>query len=215
MSGFRHVGDRLVHQGYIWHVAVGTFEAPDGRRFERDIVRSPGAVAAVPLIFDAEGNPSIVLVRQYRAPYDDFVIEIPAGMRDVADEPTETTARRELVEEVGLRAGTIQRLTEFYPSAGMTDSVLHLFVATDLVEVGQELHGPEEQHLEVLHLPLETALAMVERGEIHDAKTIIGVLMVARQLERGDIVRGDSRRGDPESSERGRDDSGGPPEPSA
>ncbi len=189
MTGFRHVGDRLVHQGHIWHVAVGTFVAPDGTMFERDIVRSPGAVAAVPLIFDAEGNASVVLVRQYRSPYDDFVTEIPAGMRDVPDEPTESTAARELVEEVGLRAGHLEPLIQFYPSAGMTDSVLHLFVATDLTAVAQELHGPEEEHIEVIHLPLETALEMVERNEIHDAKTVIGLLLVARKLARGDFAR--------------------------
>jgi len=186
MTGFRHLGDRQVHQGHIWHVSVGTFEAPDGTTFERDIVRSPGAVAAVPLLFDAEGNPSVVLVRQYRAPYDQFVLEVPAGMRDVLDEPIEVTAQRELIEEVGLRAGRIEPLTQFYPSAGMTDSVLHLFLATELTQVAQELHGPEEEHIEIVHLPLETALDMIERGEIHDAKTIIGLLMVARRLARTD-----------------------------
>ncbi len=186
MTGFRHVSDRQVHAGHIWNVVVGTFAAPDGSAFERDIVRSPGAVAAVPLSFDAEGNPSVVLVRQYRAPYDDYVLEIPAGMRDVQDEPTTTTAERELIEEVGLRAGHLEELTQFYPSAGMTDSVLHLFVATELTQVGQELHGPEEENLEVLHLPLETALAMIDDGEIRDAKTIIGLLMVARRLQLGD-----------------------------
>lgn len=189
-QGFRHVSDRPVHQGYIWSVAVGTFAAPDGSTFERDIVRSPGAVAAVPLLFDAEGNASVVLVRQYRSPYDEFVIEIPAGMRDVPDEPTDVTARRELIEEVGLRPGRLEPLTQFYPSAGMTDSVLHLFLATDLDVVEDERHGPEEEHMEVLHLPFEVALAMVERGEIRDAKTIIGLLLVARRLERGDLGPG-------------------------
>lgn len=186
MSGFRHLADRLVHQGHIWHVSVATFEAPDGTTFERDVVRSPGAVAAVPLIFDAEGNPSIVLVRQYRGPYDAFVLEIPAGMRDVADEPTEITAHRELIEEVGLRAGRLVELIQFYPSAGMTDSILHLFLATDLTQVAQELHGPEEEHLEVLRIPLDRAIEMIEQGEIHDAKTVIGLLMVARRLEASD-----------------------------
>lgn len=187
MTGFRHLGDSIVHRGYIWHVAVGSFEAPDGTRFERDIVRSPGAVAAVPLLFDAEGNASIVFVRQYRGAYDDFILEIPAGMRDVVDEPTATTAYRELVEEVGLSASRLEQLTEFYPSAGMTDSVLHLFVATGLTVVPQQLHGPEERHLKVVHIPLAEALQMVERGEIRDAKSIIGLLMVARRLERGDL----------------------------
>ena len=187
MTGFRHLGDRVVHQGYIWTTVVGEFEAPDGRRFERDIVRSPGAVAAVPLLFDAEGNASVVMVRQYRSPYDADVLEIPAGMRDVVDEPTEVTASRELIEEVRLRAGRIEPLTQFYPSAGMTDSVLHLFLATELTPVDVDRHGPEEDHMEIVHMPFEVALAMVERGEIHDAKTIIGLLMVARRLERGDL----------------------------
>ena len=187
MSDFRHLADRTVHQGHIWHVVVGSFEAPDGTTFERDVVRSPGAVAAVPLLFDAEGNASVVLVRQYRAAYDEFVIEVPAGMRDVADEPTAETAHRELIEEVGLRAGRLEELTQFYPSAGMTDSVVHLFLATELTQVAQELHGPEEEHLEVLHVPFETALAMIDNGEIRDGKTVIGLLLVARRLERGDV----------------------------
>ena len=104
----------------------------------------------------------------------------------MVDEPTEVTAQRELIEEVGLRAGHIEPLTQFYPSAGMTDSVLHLFVATDLTQVAQELHGPEEEHIEIVHLPLDAALAMIDRGEIHDAKTIIGLLMVARRLASSD-----------------------------
>ena len=188
MKGFRHLADRQVHKGHIWSVAVATFEAPDGTIFERDIVRSPGAVGAVPLSFDAEGNPSVVLVEQYRPPYERRILEIPAGMRDVADEPTIVTAQRELIEEVGLRAGHFEPLTEFYPSAGMTDAVLHLFLATDLEPVEQDLHGPEEQYMEVLHVPFEEALAMAERGEIVDAKTLIGLLLVARRMERGDLI---------------------------
>jgi len=181
-NGFRHVDDRLVHQGHVWHVAVARFESPDGEEFQRDIVRSPGAVAAVPLMFDAEGTPSIVLVRQYRPPFDELVLEIPAGMRDVADEPTVVTAARELVEEVGLEAGQMRHLIDFYPSAGMTDSVLYLYLATDLRPVERQTQGPEEAHSQVVHLPLRTAVEMVIRGEIRDAKTIVGVLLVEREL---------------------------------
>ncbi|MEK7425896.1 MAG: NUDIX hydrolase [Actinomycetota bacterium] len=186
MSGFRHLDDRVVHQGHVWHVAVARFESPDAEVFERDIVRSPGAVAALPLLFDAEGNPSVVFVSQYRPPFDDQVLEIPAGMRDVADEPTAVTAARELVEEVGLRAGRLEPLVDFYPSAGMTDSVLSLYLATDLVAVERDTHGPEEAHSQVVHLPLDTAIEMVLAGEIRDAKTIIGLLLVERQLARAD-----------------------------
>jgi 8-oxo-dGTP pyrophosphatase MutT (NUDIX family) len=185
VTSFRHLGDRLVHQGHIWHVAVGSYVSPDGETFQRDIVRSPGAVAAVPLRFDDAGVARVVMVRQYRPPFDDYVLEVPAGMRDVAGEPTEVTAARELVEEVGLVAGTLEHLVDMYPSAGMTDSVLTLYLATDLTEVPRETHGPEEAHMEVLDLTLDEAVAMVLRGEIHDAKTVIGVLLVDRRLRQG------------------------------
>ena len=181
-EGFRHLGDRLVHRGHIWNVVVADYEAPDGAQFQRDIVRSPGAVAALPLWFADDGTPMVTLVRQYRPPFDDMVIEIPAGMRDVPDEATEATAARELIEEAGLRAGRLEPLVQFYPSAGMTDSVLHLFVATDLERVERDTHGPEEQHMDVLEVPLAEAVDMVLRGDVHDAKTVIGVLMVERRL---------------------------------
>lgn len=187
-NGFRHLDDRLVHQGHVWHVAVGRFESPDGEVFHRDVVRSPGAVAAVPLLFDAEGTPSVVLVRQYRAPFDQLVLEVPAGMRDVPDEPTEVTAARELVEEVGLEAGQLRHLIDFYPSAGMTNSILYLYLATDLRPVERATHGPEEAHSEVVHLPLQEAVDMVLRGEIADAKTVIGLLLVDRELRRSGSV---------------------------
>jgi ADP-ribose pyrophosphatase len=184
--GFRHLGDRLVHQGYIWHVVVATFEAPDGELFERDVVRSPGAVGVVPLLFE-DGTPTVVLVRQYRGPLDRYVLEIPAGMRDITDEPLETTAERELIEEAGFLAGRLDYLTEYFTSAGMTDSVLHIYLATDLVPMQRDLHGPEESHMEVLRLPLAEAVDMVVRGEIHDAKTVIGLLLVDRRLREGNL----------------------------
>lgn len=186
-GGFRHLGDRLVHQGYIWHVVVADFESPTGERFQRDVVRSPGAVAAVPLRPGPDGVPNVVMVRQYRGPFDEVVLEVPAGMRDVADEPTAVTAERELVEETGLSAGRLEHLVDFYPSAGLTDSVLYLYLATELTEVGRDVHGPEEQHMEVVEVPLPEAVDMVLRGEVHDAKTIIGLLMAERKWREGGL----------------------------
>lgn len=189
-AGFRRVGERAVHQGHIWHVVVADFEDPAGHIFHRDIVRSPGAVGVVPLVFDAEGNPSVVLVRQYRPPFERAVIEIPAGMRDVPGEPAATTAERELVEEVGLAAGRVEHLVDVYPSPGLTDSVTAIFLATDCRATPRDVHGPEEEHSEVLHVPLEDALAMIDAGEIADAKTVTGLLVVERRLRNGDLVAG-------------------------
>lgn len=185
-GGFRHLADRQVHQGHVWHVVVAAFEAPDGTTFERDIVRSPGAVAAVPLVFDAEGNPSVVLVRQYRPPYERNIVEIPAGMRDVDGEAPEETARRELIEEAGLTAGTLELLIELLPSPGLTDSVTTIYLASGCTPTERSLHGPEEEYSQLLHIPLDDAVGMVERGEITDAKSVAGLLLTERRLRTND-----------------------------
>lgn len=180
-GSFRHVGDRPIHDGYVWNVVVGDFVDPDGRAFTRDIVRSPGAVAVVALFDDR----TTLLVRQYRAAFDAHVLEIPAGMRDVAGEDPEATARRELIEETGFDAATWRLLHRFFPSVGMTDAVLHVYLATELRPVGRSAHGPEEEHMEVVRIPIAEAIDMVEAGQILDAKATIGLLMAARVL--GDV----------------------------
>lgn len=185
-AGFRRVSEELVHQGYVWHVARATYEAPDGRPFERDIVRSPGAVGVVPLVFDTEGNASVVLVTQYRPPYEEVVIEIPAGMRDIEGEDTAEVARRELIEEAGLEASSLELIAETYPSPGMTDSVMSIYLATGCTVVPTDRQGPEEDFMELMHVPLDEALAMIDRGEIRDAKTITGLLITQRRLQAAD-----------------------------
>ncbi len=190
MTKFRHLGERDVHLGHVWKVVVADYEAPDGTTFTRDIVRSPGAVGVVPLVFDPEGSPSVVLVSQYRPPFDCDVIEIPAGLRDIADEPPMETARRELIEEAGLDAGELHHLVDIMPSAGMTDSVTMVYLATGCTVVERNLQGPEEEHMTVLHVPLADALAMVENGVITDAKTVAGLLMADRRLRSADQSAG-------------------------
>ncbi len=182
MTGFRRLSEDLIHQGFIWRLTTAEFEAPDGERFHRDIVRSPGAVGVVPMSVDAEGTPGVILIRQYRPAYESAIIEIPAGMRDIPGEPPEETARREMVEEIGYEAQALRLLTEIYPSPGMTDSVTHIFLATGLVAVERQTHGPEEHHMEVLHLPLAEAIRLVECGDIRDAKTVVGLLLAERFL---------------------------------
>lgn len=181
-AGFRHVGDRVVHEGHIWHVAVADYLAPDGHGFTRDVVRSPGAVAVVPVVAGAGGSAEVVLLRQYRPAHDTLLVEAPAGMRDVPGEPPESTARRELVEEVGLQADTLEHLASIHPSPGMTDAVVEIYLALDPVAVERVTHGPEEDHSEVLRMSLEEALSMIDTGAIVDAKTIIGLLLTERRL---------------------------------
>lgn len=187
-GSFRHLGDRLVHQGHIWHVVVASFEDPGGERFERDIVRSPGAVAAVPIVFgDDRRQPLVVLVSQYRPAYDRAILEIPAGMRDREGEPPVETAKRELIEEVGLRAEHLELLTEIYPSTGMTDSVTTIYLASSCHSVDRAPDGPEEHSADMVTMPLHEAVALVERGRIADSKSVAGILLADRRL-RGSML---------------------------
>jgi ADP-ribose pyrophosphatase len=136
----------------------------------------------VPITTGADGTPIVTLLRQYRPPYERELIEVPAGMRDVPGEPAEETGRRELVEEVGLTAGKVILLTSMIPSPGMTDSVCEIYLATGCTPVARSVHGPEEEHSEVLATPLTDAVAMVARGEITDAKSALGLLLAERHL---------------------------------
>ncbi len=183
MADFLHLGDQLAHQGHIWRVVTAQFLAPDGRKFRRDIVRSPGAVGVVPLLIEADGTPTVRLLSQYRASYDRPIIEIPAGMRDIPGEPSVETGRRELIEEAGLAARELIHLIDLYPSPGMTDSVTNIFLATGCTEAPVDLQGPEEEHMLVFDVPLQEALAMIDRGEIADAKTVTGLLLTHRRLQ--------------------------------
>jgi 8-oxo-dGTP pyrophosphatase MutT (NUDIX family) len=175
---FRLLSERPVHDGYVWRVVVGEFQGPDGARFTRDIVRSPGAVGVVPVHHDG----TVVLVRQYRATIDDWVLEIPAGMRDVPGEEPAATAQRELAEEVGLQAASLELLTVMLGNVGMSDSRTHVYLGQGLRAVERQAHGPEEQAMELVTVALAEALAAVEAGTITDAKTVVGLLLAARRL---------------------------------
>lgn len=189
MAGFEALGEHLVHQGHIWKVVVAEFRSPDGETFERDIVRSPGAVGVVPMRFDPEGNPIVVLVRQFRPALGTEMLEIPAGMRDVEGEDPRVTASRELAEECGLAAGRLEPLTTFHNAAGMTDAATTVYLALDLDQVPNQPHGPEEDHLTVHAVPLQDVLAGIAAGEITDAKTVIGLVLAERWLGRADGER--------------------------
>jgi nudix-type nucleoside diphosphatase (YffH/AdpP family) len=179
LSGFRPVSEQELFRGSLISVASGTFEAPDGSTFTRDIVHHPGAVSVVPYLGDSD---EVVLVRQYRAAVDRVLLEIPAGKRDVASEPPEETARRELIEEVGLRTGRLERLAEFYNSPGFCDEHSYVFLALDLEPAKTDLQGIEEQHMTVERVALADVVDLIRSGEIIDAKTIIGLTLARQKL---------------------------------
>ena len=181
-GGFQQLGERTIHEGAVIRLAEGSFAAPDGTGFERDIVRHPGAVAVVPL--DDRGY--VTLVRQFRAALGRLVIEIPAGKRDVEGEAPEVTAGRELVEEVGLSAGSLDLLSTFHNSVGFCDEACAVYLATGLTPAEPDHDGIEERFLEVLHLPLGDAVQLVEDGVVTDAKTVIGLLLARDRVASND-----------------------------
>lgn len=177
-SPFTFLGEEIVHQGQVVSFRNGRFSGPKGE-FVRDIVRHPGAVSAVAIEDD-----SIFLVRQYRAPIDQDSWEIPAGKKDIPGEDSIVAVARELAEEVGRRAGSIEPLINIFHSPGFCDEWQEIFLATDLHEVEREADGIEEEHMLVELVPFDEAVAMTTDGRITDAKTIVGILAAARKLGR-------------------------------
>ena len=178
---FQRVGETEIYRGHVLRLVSADFVGPQGEQFRRDVVRSPGAVAVVPILNRPEG-PSTVLVRQFRPAIEAWLLEIPAGLRDKHDEAPEATAYRELIEETGYAAQRLDLLTVMLNAAGMTDQRTHIYLARDLAEVGRAAEGVEEAYLEVHQVPLAGIRPLIESGELCDAKTIVGLLLALAQL---------------------------------
>ncbi len=178
-SEFAKGPERLIYDGHVIKVVVGTFTAPNGEVVERDVIKHPGAVSVVPLDGD-----EVILVRQYRAALGHDLLEIPAGKRDIADEPLELCAQRELAEEIGMQAASLEKVASFYNSAGFCDELSHVFVGTGLTPVPAQAHGLEEEFMTIERHRLDDVPALIAAGELRDAKTIIGCLLALRRLGR-------------------------------
>ena len=180
MPPFRKLTEREIYRGHLITVASARFAGPDGEEFDRDIVRHPGAVSCVPVVNGREA----VLVRQYRAAIEADLLEIPAGKRDVDGEAPEVTAHRELIEEIGMRAGRMVKLAEFHNSPGFTDEHSHVYLGLDLERVGEpDPQGPEERAMTIERIALDDVPELIASGRLVDAKSIIG-LMLAREYLR-------------------------------
>jgi ADP-ribose pyrophosphatase len=182
----RRVARRTVYEGRVLDLVIDTVEFEDGTRREREIVVHPGAVAILALDGD-----ELVFVRQHRAPAERILLELPAGTRDRQDdgsvEVPEVTAVRELAEETGLRAGTWRHLATFWTAPGFATETMDLYLATDL-EAAEDTETPDDERIAIERVAWQRALEMVESGEIADAKSIVGVLWLARLRERAEEV---------------------------
>ena len=164
------LSEELVYDGKLFKVIKEKVRLPDGKERPREIVKHPGAVALVPV--DDEGH--LLLVRQYRRAAGKVLLEIPAGTRE-PDEDAETCARRELQEEIGHDAGSVERLGGFYSAPGFCTEFLDCYLLTDLNE--SRADADDDENIEVVRLSAEEAIDAIRRGEICDAKSICGILM--------------------------------------
>ncbi len=178
MSKFRRLNETLIYQGFVIRVTNETFESPTGETFDRDIVHVPAAVAVVPVL----DNGDVVCVRQFRPALGHDLLEIPAGMCDVEGESLVETAQRELGEEAGYRAGTIEHLCTYHGSAGFSDARLDVFLGRDLTDVASQSHSEEEAHMTVERVSLSDVPELIASQTIIDAKTIIGLLLARDRL---------------------------------
>jgi ADP-ribose pyrophosphatase len=164
----------------IYEGRVVTFDLIDvttasGQVARREVIRHPGAVAIVAL--DEDKN--IVLVKQHRTAADQYLVELPAGTLEAGESPLEC-AIRELQEEAGYKPNRIQAIGGFFVAPSYTTEYIHLFLAQELVE--SKLPQDDDESFEIIKLPLSQAVTDATDGRIVDAKTLIGVLCVARLL---------------------------------
>ncbi len=157
------------------NLRVDTVELTGGRKATREVVEHGDVVVIVPLL---EGG-DVLLVRQYRLPADQTLLEVPAGGVDAA-ESSEEAAQRELGEECGQRAGRLERLGGFYASPGFCSEFMHVFLATELRPV-RARPDPDEE-IAVVRLPLVEALRLVRQGEIRDSKSIIALMWTREKV---------------------------------
>jgi ADP-ribose pyrophosphatase len=163
-----------VFEGKVFNVTVDTVREGEVE-YKRDVVHHPGSAVIIPVFADE----TVALVKQYRHPAVRYLIEAPAGTLDEGERP-EIGAARELEEELGVVAGKLEKLTEFFVSPGFCEEKMWVYLATDLTETQQRLE--EDEMIEIVRISFAEALEMISDGEIEDAKTIIGLMLAAPRI---------------------------------
>lgn len=151
---------------------------PNGKEGKRELVKHPGAVAVIPVL----ENGDLILVKQYRKPLEQVLIEIPAGKIE-SNEAPEITAVRELEEEIQYTTEDLRYVTKFATSPGFADEIIHLYYTDTLTKLDNPPSQDEDEFVELMTVSLDEAIAMVENGEIIDIKTMYAISYL--QLQRG------------------------------
>lgn len=167
-----------IYKGKILVLNVETVTLPNGATVDLEVIRHPGAAAIVPIKEDG----TVILIRQFRHAAGGFIYEIPAGKLHSGEDPRDC-AVRELEEEIGYRALSLELLTSIFTAPGFADEVIHIYKATGLTKGRQKLDHDEV--LNVVELPIEKAIAQIHDGTIRDGKTIVGLQAVYLQTRSG------------------------------
>jgi ADP-ribose pyrophosphatase len=167
---------KKIFKGAVFDVERDRLREENGMEIIREVVRHPGGAGALPLFDDGR----VALVKQYRHPARRELLEIPAGKIEDGETP-ETCAAREVEQEIGFRAGRIEKLAEFYSTPGFCEEKLHVYLATHLTPSSQALD--HDELVEVVYLPFAEAAQMLGRGGIEDSKTIIALLLAVKRVQ--------------------------------
>lgn len=172
------VSTRRLYTGRVINLDVDTVRFPDGSTGDLEIIRHPGASAIVPILDDIGApDPTLVLIKQYRYAGSGYLYEIPAGRLNPGEDPRDC-ALRELLEETGFRARTMEPLYTMFTTPGFTDERIHVFCASQLA---QETAAREpDEFMSVEPMRLSAALALIESGVISDSKTALAILHLAQ-----------------------------------
>ncbi|MBN2369538.1 MAG: NUDIX hydrolase [Vicinamibacteria bacterium] len=176
-GGALRLDSRTIHEGKVFSVEAVEVMEPGEIRSMREVVRHRGSAAVLPIHDDGR----LSLIRQYRFPVDDRVWELPAGRIEQGETPAQSAAR-EMEEEIGLRAESIEPLVVYFSTPGFCDETMHVFRATRLSRVPPR---PEvDEKIEARVFSLDEARAMIARGEIRDGKTLIALLLESERQRR-------------------------------
>lgn len=163
------ITSKNIFNGNIINLRVDEIILINGKKATREIVEHSGAVAIIPII----DKDKMFLVKQFRKPIERDLIELPAGKLERGENPEEC-AIRELEEEIGYKAGKIQKLITIYTSPGFANEIIHIYVASDLKKT--RINRDEDEFMDILEVSFKEVKEMIDDGEIMDAKTIAGIL---------------------------------------
>lgn len=173
----KQTSSKQIFDGIVVKLFVDSIELPNGKPATREVVRHPGAVCVIPV----DENENVIMIKQFRYPFSEVLLEIPAGKLEPNEDPLEAV-KRELEEESGVVADSVEYIGTMYTTVAILDEKIHMYLATGLTY--KNAHPDDGEFLEVEKIPLATLVDMVMDGKIPDSKTQIAILKAEKLLNK-------------------------------